>query len=46
MIVFATAITDLDMYQSYAEPGIRLAGEPDSEVMPSSASARCFAATT
>ncbi len=34
MIVFATAITDLDMYQSYAEPGIRLAGEPDSEVMP------------
>jgi Glycosyltransferase like family len=34
MIVFASAITDLELYQSYAEPGIRLAAEPDSEVMP------------
>jgi hypothetical protein len=34
MIVFASAITDLDMYRSYAEPGIQLAAEPDAEVMP------------
>ena len=34
MIVFASAITDLDIYRRCAEPGVRLAAEPDSEVMP------------
>jgi hypothetical protein len=33
MIVFGTAITDAEQYSAYAEPGIRLAAEPDSEVI-------------
>ena len=32
MIAFGTSITEPDAYRTYAEPGIRLAGEPDSEV--------------
>ena len=37
MIVFASSITDPDMYRRCAEPGIRLAAEPDSEVIANSA---------
>ncbi len=33
MIVFASAVTSQEMYQRFAEPGIRLASEPDSEVL-------------
>jgi hypothetical protein len=33
VIVFGTAITDPEAYRRYAEPGIRIAVEPDSEVI-------------
>ena len=33
MIIFGTAITDPEAYRRYAQPGIRLAAEPDSEVI-------------
>ena len=33
MIAFATAITDSEIYRRCAEPGIKLAAEPDSEVI-------------
>jgi hypothetical protein len=33
MIAFACAITDPDDYERYAEPGIKRAAEPDSEVL-------------
>jgi Glycosyltransferase like family len=33
VIVFGTSITDPEMYRRCAEPGIRLAAEPDSEVL-------------
>ena len=33
MILFGTAVTDLEIYDRYAAPGISLAAEPDSEVV-------------
>jgi hypothetical protein len=33
MIVFGSAITDSETYERYAKPGIRVASEPDSEVL-------------
>jgi hypothetical protein len=33
MLVFGSAITDMLTYERYAEPGIRMAAEPDSEVL-------------
>ena len=33
MILFGTAVTDLETYDRCAAPGIRLAAEPDSEVV-------------
>ena len=33
MIVFASAITDEQQFRRYAEPSIRLAGEPDAQVI-------------
>jgi hypothetical protein len=33
MIIFGSAITDLGTFERFAEPGIRLAAEPDSEVI-------------
>jgi hypothetical protein len=33
MIIFGSAITDLGIFERFAEPGIRLAAEPDSEVI-------------
>jgi hypothetical protein len=33
MILFGTAVTDLETYDRYAAPGIRLVAEPDSEVV-------------
>jgi hypothetical protein len=33
LIAFATAVTDPEAYRKYAEPGIRLSAEPDSEVI-------------
>src|SRR5436305_13161092 len=33
MIAFGSAITDSEIYQRCAEPGIRLAAEPDSEIL-------------
>ena len=33
MIVFACAITEPNAFERFAEPGIRLASEPDSEVI-------------
>jgi hypothetical protein len=42
MIVFATSITDPELYKRCAAPGIRLAAEPDSEVMPHAAAGSLF----
>jgi Glycosyltransferase like family len=33
LIAFGTAITEPELYARYAEPGIRLASEPDSEIV-------------
>jgi hypothetical protein len=33
VILFGSAITDPDEYRKYAEPGIKLAAEPDSEII-------------
>ena len=42
MIVFACSITDAAKYRRCAEPGIRLAAEPDSEVLASAAAGSIF----
>jgi Glycosyltransferase like family len=42
MIAFGTSITSPDAYRRYAEPGIRLAAEPDSEVYPFAAAGSIF----
>jgi Glycosyltransferase like family len=42
MIVFASSITDPDVYRRCAEPGIRLAAEPDSEVIANAAAGSLF----
>jgi hypothetical protein len=42
MIVFGTSITDPEMYGRCAEPGIRLAAEPDSEVIANAAAGSLF----
>jgi hypothetical protein len=42
MIVFASSITDPDMYERAAGRGIAVAAEPDSEVMPQAAAGSLF----
>jgi hypothetical protein len=42
VIVFASSITDPDTYRRCAEPGIRLAAEPDSEVIANAAAGSIF----
>jgi hypothetical protein len=42
MIVFGSSITDPDIYKRCAEPGIRLAAEPDSEVIANAAAGSLF----
>jgi hypothetical protein len=42
MIVFASSITDAATYARAAEPGIRLAAEPDSEVLANAAAGSIF----
>jgi hypothetical protein len=42
MIVFGCSITDPDMYRHAAEPGIRRAAEPDSEVLANAAAGSIF----
>jgi glycosyl transferase family 2 len=42
MIVFASSITDPDVYKRCAQPGIRLAAEPDSEVIANAAAGSLF----
>jgi hypothetical protein len=42
MIVFASSITDPDVYARCAEPGIRLAAESDSEVLANAAAGSLF----
>jgi hypothetical protein len=42
MIVFASSITDPDLYRQAAEPGIELAAEPDSEVIANAAAGSIF----
>jgi hypothetical protein len=42
MIVFGTSITDPEMYKRCAEPGIRLAAEPGSEVIANAAAGSLF----
>jgi hypothetical protein len=42
MIVFASSITDPDVYREAAEPGIRLAAEPDSQVIANAAAGSIF----
>jgi hypothetical protein len=42
MIVFASSITDSALYRTCAEPGIRLAAEPDSEVIANAAAGSIF----
>jgi hypothetical protein len=43
MIAFGSAVTSQEDYARYAEPGIRLAREPDSLVLPRSAKGSIFA---
>ena len=42
MIVFACSITDPELYRRCAEPGIRLAAEPESEVIANAAAGSIF----
>jgi hypothetical protein len=42
MIVFGTSITDPEMYERCAEAGIRVAAEPDSEVIANAAAGSLF----
>jgi hypothetical protein len=42
MIVFASSITDPDVYERHAAPGIRTAAEPDSEILPTAAAGSIF----
>jgi Glycosyltransferase like family len=42
MIVFASSITDPELYKRCAQRGIRVAAEPDSEVMPHAAAGSLF----
>jgi hypothetical protein len=42
MIAFACAVTDADLYRRYAEPGIRRAAEPDSEILPRASAGTVF----
>jgi hypothetical protein len=42
MIVFASSITDPETYERCAAPGIRLAAEPDSEVLANAAAGSIF----
>jgi hypothetical protein len=42
VIVFASSITDPDAYSRFAEPGIRRAAEPDSEVLANAAAGSIF----
>jgi len=42
VIVFASSITDADAYSRFAEPGIRRAAEPDSEVLANAAAGSIF----
>jgi hypothetical protein len=42
MIVFASSITDPEVYRACAEPGIRRAAEPDSEVLANAAAGSIF----
>ena len=42
MIAFASSITDGEMYRKAAEPGIRLAAEPDSVVLANAAAGSIF----
>jgi hypothetical protein len=42
MIAFGCSITSPEAYRRYAEPGIRLASEPDSEVYPFAAAGSIF----
>jgi Glycosyltransferase like family len=42
VIVFGTSITDVDMYGRAAEPGIRVAAEPDSQVLAFNAAGSIF----
>src|ERR687897_3884263 len=42
MIVFGTAITDVDVYDRYAAPGIRAAAEPGSEAIAHQAGGSVF----
>ena len=46
MFVFGCAVTDDEIYRDCAEPGIRLAAEPDSRSSPSAAPGRSSATTT
>jgi hypothetical protein len=42
VIAFASSITDPELYRTCAEPGIRLAAEPDSEVIANAAAGSIF----
>jgi ribosomal protein L29 len=42
MIAFGSSITSPDFFRRYAEPGIRLAAEPDSEILPFMAAGSLF----
>jgi Glycosyltransferase like family len=42
MIAFASSITEPEMYSTYAEPGIRLAAEPDSQIYAFAAAGSIF----
>ncbi len=42
MIVFGSAITDSEVYERCAEPGLRLVAEPDSEIIPQPSAGSIF----
>lgn len=42
MIAFGTAITDPEAYQRYCEPGLRVAAEPDSKLLPRASAGSLF----
>jgi len=42
MFVFGSAITHPETYERYAEPGIQLASEPDSEILPHASAGSLF----
>ena len=46
MIAFGVSVTDPEVYERCAEPGIRLVAEPDTEVLAHGSTGSVFRCTT